>query len=196
MFRKLSNLFSSTIFDKLLVLHSCFPQVGTLTLYIGVLTAIGMLLAYNLVMFTLVIKEITCRRKFKKRDTKVGIRKRIQNSVAISTLLGITWLFGYLAIGEARFLFNLLFLVFNSLQGLFVFLFFCLRNEDVRKDWMEFALLVSKPCLGDTKTPPPRVTELHQQKSKNKPPIGSNNRGGTHSAESEMVVSSRVDTKL
>ena len=56
-----------------------------------------------------------------------------QNAVTISVLLGITWIFGFLAIDEATFAFQLLFCLFNAFQGFIVFLLFCLRQEDVRK---------------------------------------------------------------
>ena len=53
-----------------------------------------------------------------------------------STLLGLTWLFALLAVGKATELFQWLFCIFNSLQGFFIFIFYTLRNTDVRREWL------------------------------------------------------------
>ena len=63
---------------------------------------------------------------------------RLQNALVMSVLLGLTWVFGFLAIDEATFIFQLLFCVFNSIQGLLVFFLFCLRSQDVRKAWKAY----------------------------------------------------------
>lgn len=115
----------------------CFPQAGTLTFYIGVLLLIALMLCYNLVIFILVIRQLTCGRKTMGQDInkRKEMYRRAQNAIAISVLLGLTWAFGFLSIGGAQFIFNLLFLIFNSLQGLFIFIFFCLRQEEIRSIW-------------------------------------------------------------
>ena len=53
-------------------------------------------------------------------------------------LLGLTWLFGAMAIGGARLVFQYLFCIFNSLQGFAIFWFHCLRQEEVRQCWFDF----------------------------------------------------------
>ena len=57
-------------------------------------------------------------------------------AMACSTLLGLTWLFGLLAVGSLQYTFQLLFTIFNSLQGFFIFLFYTAFNKDVQKEWM------------------------------------------------------------
>uniref|UniRef100_A0A668AFP7 Adhesion G protein-coupled receptor D1 n=2 Tax=Myripristis murdjan TaxID=586833 RepID=A0A668AFP7_9TELE len=47
-------------------------------------------------------------------------------------ILGISWIFGVLAINTHTLPFLYIFAVFNSLQGFFVFLFHCLLNSEVR----------------------------------------------------------------
>uniref|UniRef100_A0AAQ5YQV6 Adhesion G protein-coupled receptor D1 n=1 Tax=Amphiprion ocellaris TaxID=80972 RepID=A0AAQ5YQV6_AMPOC len=47
-------------------------------------------------------------------------------------ILGISWIFGVLAINTHSLPFLYIFAVFNSLQGFFVFLFHCLLNSEVR----------------------------------------------------------------
>ncbi|TRY58665.1 hypothetical protein DNTS_028446 [Danionella cerebrum] len=62
------------------------------------------------------------------------------NSVKLTTkavavllpILGISWVFGVLAVNDHSLLFQYMFAVFNSLQGFFIFLFHCLLNSEVR----------------------------------------------------------------
>ena len=57
---------------------------------------------------------------------------------ACTTLLGLTWVLGLLAIGELTYTFQLLFTIFNSLQGFFIFVFYTLMNKEVSKEWKKF----------------------------------------------------------
>ncbi len=83
---------------------------------------------------------------FQKTGVK-EISQRLLNAFAVSILLGITWVFGFLAIEEARVAFQLLFCVFNSFQGLFIFILFCFAQKDVRK-------LVCARCLIEAPSQP------------------------------------------
>ena len=53
-------------------------------------------------------------------------------------LLGLTWLFGILVIDDATVAFQYLFCIFNTLQGLFVFIFFCILPHETRKQLRSF----------------------------------------------------------
>ena len=46
-------------------------------------------------------------------------------------ILGLTWVFGLLAVNSATIVFQYLFTVFNSFQGLFIFLINCAFNSEV-----------------------------------------------------------------
>ena len=59
--------------------------------------------------------------------------QRLQNAFTMSILMGLTWVFGFFAIEDAKFVFTLIFCLCNSFQGLVLFLLFCARQEDVRK---------------------------------------------------------------
>ena len=111
-------------------------------LYYGVLLIVALLLAANFIIFGLVMQNLSCRKSVADNKTNQASRsemwRRVQNAVAISVLLGLTWLFGFLAIGGARLVFNILFLVLNSLQGFFVFLVFCVRQKEVREQWVRW----------------------------------------------------------
>ncbi|XP_077015653.1 adhesion G-protein coupled receptor D1 isoform X2 [Tamandua tetradactyla] len=47
-------------------------------------------------------------------------------------ILGTSWVFGVLAVNDQAVVFQYMFAILNSLQGLFIFLFHCLLNSEVR----------------------------------------------------------------
>ncbi|KAK3577482.1 hypothetical protein CHS0354_026429 [Potamilus streckersoni] len=67
----------------------------------------------------------------------------IQGALALEVLLGLTWIFGYFYISQEMLVMAYLFTVFNSLQGLFIYIFHCLCNKKVRKEY--------KKCLHGSK---------------------------------------------
>ena len=48
---------------------------------------------------------------------------------------GLSWVFGYLAILDARLPFQYIFTILNSLQGFFIFILFVVRKKKVREQW-------------------------------------------------------------
>ena len=55
-------------------------------------------------------------------------------------LFGLTWLFSILtfSVTGVREAFQILFVIFNSFQGFFIFLFFCVLNKEALESWREF----------------------------------------------------------
>ena len=53
------------------------------------------------------------------------------------TLFGLSWLFGALTVREASVAFQFLFAIFNSFQGFFIFLFFCVLGSEARELWIQ-----------------------------------------------------------
>ncbi|XP_030852439.1 adhesion G-protein coupled receptor G2-like [Strongylocentrotus purpuratus] len=131
-------------FDNSLYLgdgNYCFVKPGP-ALFYGVLLIVALLLAANFTIFGIVMQRLSCRKSVADNKTNQASRgemwRRVKNAVAISVLLGLTWLFGFLAIGGARVVFNILFLVLNSLQGFLVFFMFCVRQKEVREQWVRW----------------------------------------------------------
>ena len=113
--------------------------------YFADLLIIFLILTLNVVVFILVLRELTCGRnknlgKSSDRDKKEAITRSIR-AIAMCSILGLTWIFGFLSIVEnsaSSLTFQVLFCLFNSLQGLFIFLLFCVRQEEVRNAWKEW----------------------------------------------------------
>ena len=60
------------------------------------------------------------------------VKAGIKASAVILPLLGITWSFGLLSFNSDTIAFKYIFAVFNSLQGLALFVFHCLFNKQVK----------------------------------------------------------------
>ena len=89
-----------------------------------------------------------------KSDVK-EIAHRMLNAFSVSLILGITWIFGFLAVDEVRFAFQLIFCICNSFQGVLIFVLFCLAQRDVSK------LLAEKCCSRSSS--PSRPTKKQKQ---------------------------------
>ena len=103
----------------------------------------ALLLPINLTLLTTFIPLITVMRSLAKHnqtnitdDQKHGIvQARI--ALACTSLFVLTWIFGFLMINENGYVFQVLFAVFNSLQGIFTFIFYVLFDKDVKKEWKD-----------------------------------------------------------
>lgn len=92
----------------------------------------------NFVIFILAMRSLSHTGALISAEKKATSYQRAGTSVAILLLLGLTWVFGALAISRAQVVFDYLFCIFNSLQGFLIFYFHCLRQQEVRNQWKMF----------------------------------------------------------
>lgn len=59
-------------------------------------------------------------------------RSWVIGAIALLCLLGLTWAFGLMYINESTVIMAYLFTIFNSLQGMFIFIFHCILQKKVR----------------------------------------------------------------
>ncbi|XP_038077931.1 adhesion G protein-coupled receptor E1-like [Patiria miniata] len=114
----------------------CFLPPGT-TLYIAVPLPVGLLLLFNIFIFILLVRRLTCKRieSTLTRD-ETHVQAAIRHGrlmLPMSMLLGATWLVGFLAIEGATYVFQWIFAVLNSLLGLSIFLLFIAGKKTGRK---------------------------------------------------------------
>ncbi|XP_074606633.1 adhesion G protein-coupled receptor L3-like isoform X2 [Acropora palmata] len=88
----------------------------------------------NAVLLSLVIREILKMQSGKAPNAE-KLRQAAKACVVLSPLLGMTWVFGILSVTNASLVFQYIFTILNSLQGLFIFLLHVLRNADVRAEF-------------------------------------------------------------
>uniref|UniRef100_A0A8B9F1V0 Adhesion G-protein coupled receptor G6 n=1 Tax=Amazona collaria TaxID=241587 RepID=A0A8B9F1V0_9PSIT len=96
----------------------------------------GIMFLMNFAMFIVVMVQI-CGRNGKRtnRSLKEEILRNLRSVVSLTFLLGMTWGFAFFAWGPLTLPFLYLFSIFNSLQGLFIFVFHCAMKENVQKQW-------------------------------------------------------------
>ncbi|XP_041462715.1 serine-rich adhesin for platelets-like [Lytechinus variegatus] len=104
----------------------------------GVLVPIGVVIIYDTIIFIMVIRRLSRKvpgRQVTKPMYKERLR-RLQNASALIVLMGLTWAVGFLtAIEGASLAVQIIFIILNSLQGCFLFIFYCLRNPAARSLW-------------------------------------------------------------
>ncbi|XP_054604209.2 adhesion G-protein coupled receptor G6 isoform X8 [Nothobranchius furzeri] len=90
----------------------------------------------NVAMFFVVMMQI-CGRNGKRsnRTLREEVLRNLRSVVSLTFLLGMTWGFALFAWGPVYLAFTYLFTIFNSLQGLFIFIFHCALKENVQKQW-------------------------------------------------------------
>ncbi|XP_075453230.1 adhesion G-protein coupled receptor G6 isoform X7 [Ascaphus truei] len=90
----------------------------------------------NVAMFIVVMVQI-CGRNGKRtnRSVREEVLRNLRSVVSLTFLLGMTWGFAFFAWGPLNLPFMYLFTIFNSLQGLFIFVFHCAMKENVQKQW-------------------------------------------------------------
>ncbi|XP_053715438.1 adhesion G protein-coupled receptor L3-like isoform X5 [Synchiropus splendidus] len=69
------------------------------------------------------------------QDYNPEIKSWVIGAVALLCLLGLTWAFGLMYVNESTVVMAYLFTIFNSLQGMFIFIFHCVLQKKVRKEY-------------------------------------------------------------
>ncbi|EDO45462.1 predicted protein, partial [Nematostella vectensis] len=85
----------------------------------------------NFIILIRVVREMTRLQNSKSSDTS-NTRQSVKACVVLFPLLGLTWVFGVLAVTDAGLVFQYLFTILNSLQGLLIFVLHVLRSSEIR----------------------------------------------------------------
>ncbi len=116
---------------------SCFLEFGP-SLIGGILVPVALILLFNTTVFFMVFRRQHQRLGSSLTDRETTVKRSLRYArimCPISFLLGLTWVFGFFAIGEAAVFFSYLFCAFNSFLGVFLFLWFIVRNKVARRAW-------------------------------------------------------------
>ncbi|EDV22272.1 uncharacterized protein TRIADDRAFT_59353 [Trichoplax adhaerens] len=79
----------------------------------------------------MVIKTLISIRAVSSRSDTYKIKTSARAVLVLMPIFGLSWLFGLLAMGDRSLIFSYIFVITNSLQGVFIFKFHCLNNKDV-----------------------------------------------------------------
>ncbi|XP_077439699.1 adhesion G protein-coupled receptor L2 isoform X7 [Vanacampus margaritifer] len=102
--------------------------------FIGPVTFIIML---NLIFLVITMYKMVKHSTTLKPDSSrlENIKSWVMGAFALLCLLGLTWSFGLFFINEASIVMAYLFTIFNAFQGMFIFIFHCLLQKKVRKEY-------------------------------------------------------------
>uniref|UniRef100_A0A674F5J6 Adhesion G protein-coupled receptor L3 n=1 Tax=Salmo trutta TaxID=8032 RepID=A0A674F5J6_SALTR len=91
---------------------------------------------YKMFHHTAILKpDSGCLDNINYEDYEPEIKSWVIGAIALLCLLGLTWAFGLMYINESTVIMAYLFTIFNSLQGMFIFIFHCVLQKKVRKEY-------------------------------------------------------------
>ena len=137
--------------------YSCYIS-NIWVFFFAFLAPIFAILIFNFIIFLLVVRAIIRHHRNRYKDAEKGhIKETIKilvSLVGITFLFGTTWVFAVFTFistnAHASFASQLLFAIFNTLQGFFVFFFFVVLNSDARQAWQGLIC----PCKKKKKVQP------------------------------------------
>ncbi|EDO39196.1 predicted protein, partial [Nematostella vectensis] len=90
-------------------------------------------IAFNLVILFMVLRVTAVMLKDESQTSSNVCLSRalVKAFVTLLPILGLTWLFGFLAFNNKTVMFEYLFAIFNSMQGFLIFVFYCLLSSEV-----------------------------------------------------------------
>ncbi|XP_071115297.1 uncharacterized protein [Haliotis cracherodii] len=101
---------------------------GILFAFVG--PALFVVLA-NAVIIAIIFRVLCSTRMMVNKGNKEKIVTTVRSLCVLMPVLGVTWVFGVLAINEETVIFQYLFAVFNSLQGFLIFIMHCGLNRTI-----------------------------------------------------------------
>ncbi|XP_071807321.1 adhesion G protein-coupled receptor L3-like isoform X2 [Asterias amurensis] len=87
---------------------------------------------FNMIVFTMVIRIIMKSARLHQEKNYDHIKSGVKGALVLMPIMGMPWLFGLLMFDGSGEVFEYLFIIFNTLQGLFIFLIYCVFNSEVR----------------------------------------------------------------
>ncbi|KAM4818694.1 adhesion G-protein coupled receptor G4 [Thomomys bottae] len=101
--------------------------------YISVVAYFGLIFLMNLSMFCTVLAQLNSVKFQSQKTRRKMILHDLKGTISLTFLLGLTWGFAFFAWGPVRIFFMYLFAICNTLQGFFIFVFYCVMRESVRE---------------------------------------------------------------
>lgn len=115
----------------------CYPS--GMAFYLGIILPVGLIVMSNLIIFLMVIYNILTGPGGKLRATERDLTlAQLRLSVFLFFLLGLSWIFGFLATTKAGLVFSYLFCLTATIQGFVLFIYFIILDPGTRKLWRNF----------------------------------------------------------
>ncbi|XP_072051657.1 adhesion G-protein coupled receptor D1-like [Amphiura filiformis] len=120
--------------DQYTTEHSCWIGSGSPLIW-GFAGPAAFIILLNLILLCIVARILYRSIRSVDKEGSDNLKASwiaTKGTLTLTPLLGITWIFGFTAVGGATLVFQYIFVVLNSLQGVFFFIFFCFLNKEVR----------------------------------------------------------------
>ncbi|CAG2251522.1 unnamed protein product [Mytilus edulis] len=92
----------------------------------------------NFVIIIITVYKMMTTKGLAKKTLEEKSRIGLKSICVILPLFGVTWVLGAFSVNEDLVMFQYLFAIFNSLQGLFICLFHCFLNKQVRQGYNHY----------------------------------------------------------
>ncbi|XP_070209791.1 uncharacterized protein [Littorina saxatilis] len=122
--------------------------------YYAFLAPIAIMVSTNIVLYVRVVVSICRRRDISHGGTSYNVIS-IRASFASFVVLGLSWVFAFFAIEDARLVFQYLFTCTTAFQGILLFAIFTARDAAVRQFWLDLICRRKQVGRGSRGTLPP-----------------------------------------
>uniref|UniRef100_UPI003590164E adhesion G protein-coupled receptor L2-like n=1 Tax=Myxine glutinosa TaxID=7769 RepID=UPI003590164E len=116
--------------------HACWLHTDNYFIwsFVGPVTVILLL---NFIFLLITLYKIVRHAPTLKPDSSrlENTKYWVVGAIALLCLLGLSWIFGLLFIDKATLVMSYLFTIFNSFQGMFIYIFHCALQKKVRKEY-------------------------------------------------------------
>jgi len=117
----------------------CFIRPESIPFYTLFLAPLCLVIAVNLIFFVLVAKVIKSSKSSGNISDQEQLLRQLKAAVGVMVLLGTGWFFGiFMAVPapQMQVAMQYMFILLNSSQGCFVFLFYIVLNDQVKTHWL------------------------------------------------------------
>ncbi|KAK7091735.1 adhesion G-protein coupled receptor G2-like [Littorina saxatilis] len=125
--------------------HYCW--MSRTPFYYAFLAPIIIMVSANIVLYVLVVVSVCRRRDMSHGGTSYTVIS-IRASIGCFVVLGLSWLFAFFAIEDARLVFQYLFTCTTAFQGFLIFAIFTARDPAVRQFWLDLICRRKLPRRG------------------------------------------------
>ncbi|CAI9743535.1 adhesion G-protein coupled receptor G6-like [Octopus vulgaris] len=117
--------------DNYIRIESEICWLSSASFYAAFLAPVVIILLFNLIVFSSVMRRLKAMQNDEQVEHKTH-KVRVFGIVGLCFLLGLPWILALFAFGEVAEVFKYLFAIFNTLQGMFIFICYCIYKKDTR----------------------------------------------------------------
>lgn len=118
----------------------------------------AIIIAVNLVVIILVFRAMCSTSSMLRKSVEEKAKSGAHGACVLLPVLGLTWLFGIFSINEKIVAFQYLFALFNSMQGLLIFVFHCVLNKQIRDAFWKKTSHLSPSSRTSSRSSPRYIT--------------------------------------